>query len=635
MKILVIGNCQSSRIAVSIKAMMGDFASEVRSFNPFVKGPVCAYEKYDYIFYQSLFQKHIDSHKHEINGKIVLFPRLLFRAYHPDMAYVYEKGTQGSKVVRTHTGDYSSAIIFFCYLKGVSVKTTFSLFNTKVFGYLGYEDKWDESVLQLLEEGEVTNCDLTGLLASWSVKGCFMNSINHPKIKVVADIAKLLLDRENIKYKISSVEDFVPDLDRAGAIWGCYPEIADQLGFDGYYGFCFKNKILDLYDFIEDSYQVYSQYDKKSLVIDRDLSSYEQILNFFFSTKKTKLVISSQHPYVNLADYQFWKRSISRVPVHEVDPVVNVPFTINVEEKIATAGSCFAQHISRSLSKNGFNYYVSEPPDVVMTESEAHKRNFGIFSARFGNLYTARQLLQLFDRAFSTFNPIDSVWKRPDGRFVDPFRPQVEPDGYNCEQDVIDSRLSHFEKVRKMFINLDVFVFTLGLTESWKSNVDGAVFPLAPGVVAGEMNNANYSFINFDVNDVSKDIYLFIDRLHKINPSAKVILTISPVPLIATYEKKHVLTSTVYSKSVLRSAVEGICDSHSHVAYFPSYEIITGSFNKGLYFKNDLRGVTNAGISHVMKLFFKHYGKGESKKSGVTEIDSVFNIICDEEKINI
>lgn len=632
MKILVIGNCQSSRIAVAIGAMMGSLASEVRSFNPSVKGSVCAYEKYDYIFYQSLFQKHIDSHKHEINGKIVLFPRLLFRAYHPDMAYVYEKSTQGSKVVRTHTGDYSSAIIFFCYLKGVSVETTFSLFNAEVLNELGYGDKWDESVLQLLEEGKATNCDLTSLLSSWLVDGCFMNSINHPKIKVITDIAKLLLDRENIKYKISSGEDFIPDLDRAGAIWGCYPEIADQLGIKGCYGFCFKNKILDLYDFIEDSYRVYSQYDKGSLVIDRNLSNYEQILGCLPSSKKTKLITSSQHPYVNLADYQFWKRSVSKVPIHEVDPVVNIPFTINVTEKVATAGSCFAQHIARSLSKNGFNYYVAESPDTAMTESEAHKRNFGVFSARFGNLYTARQLLQLFDRAFSKFNPVDSVWKRPDGRFVDPFRPQVEPDGYSCEQSVIDSRIFHFEQVRKMFTNLDVFVFTLGLTESWQSNIDGAIFPLAPGVVAGEMNDKNYSFINFDVNDVSKDLSLFINCLHKINSSAKVILTISPVPLIATYEKKHVLTSTVYSKSVLRSAVEGICNDHSHVAYFPSYEIITSSFNKGLYFKNDLRGVTSAGVSHVMRLFFKHYGKGENKEGGIKEVDSAFNIVCDEEK---
>ena len=34
------------------------------------------------------------------------------------------------------------------------------------------------------------------------------------------------------------------------------------------------------------------------------------------------------------------------------------------------------------------------------------------------------------------------------------------------------------------FRDLDVFVFTLGLTEAWVAKADGAVFPLAPGVVS-------------------------------------------------------------------------------------------------------------------------------------------------------
>ena len=36
--------------------------------------------------------------------------------------------------------------------------------------------------------------------------------------------------------------------------------------------------------------------------------------------------------------------------------------------------------------------------------------------------------------------------------------------------------------VREVFETCDVFVFTLGLTEGWVSTLDGAVYPLAPGV---------------------------------------------------------------------------------------------------------------------------------------------------------
>jgi len=627
MKILVIGNCQSGRIGMAMKTMMGNLAS-VDTFNPFItatNGNNQDYSSYDYIFYHSICQNIIDVHKEQIKGKVILYPRLVFRGFHPDMAYV----RVNNKVIRTHTGDYSSALILFAYLQNLSIKQTLTLFNAKTFDLLGYNNVWLESCEQLITEGRATNFDFTGLPHKWLKYGCFMNSINHPKIRMVSDIAKHLLDQENIKYKITSALEFIPDVDRAGAIWGCYPEIAEQLGIEGYYGFSFKHNVLDLHDFIEHSYQVYSQYDKNKLVIDRDLSIYAQLDNNKKKPIAKTIKERLKNPYTILPKHHYWNKSVANIPIQEVDPIIDTPFTLNSQQKIATAGSCFAQHLSRALEKNGFNYYVAEPAKEGMSKEKAHKYNYGIFSARFGNIYTARQLNQLFDRAFSMFTPIDSTWERIDGRFVDPFRPQVAPDGYTCKKDVVDSRIRHLKKVKEMFTQLNTFIFTLGLTEAWQSTIDGAIFPLAPGVVAGEMNDA-YHFVDFTVNDVIKDLNSFIGKLHKINATANIILTVSPVPLIATYKNQHVLTSTTYSKSVLRVAAEEICNQHKHIAYFPSYEIITGSYTKGRYFEDNLRGIKNSGINHVMRLFFKHYAS-ELDKS--ISIDDAFNVICDEEEI--
>ena len=61
------------------------------------------------------------------------------------------------------------------------------------------------------------------------------------------------------------------------------------------------------------------------------------------------------------------------------------------------------------------------------------------------------------------------------------------------------------------------------------------------------------------------------------------ILTVSPVPLVATAAGKHVLVATTYSKSVLRVACEEVCQKAADVMYFPSYEIITGNYNRGSY----------------------------------------------------
>ena len=107
-----------------------------------------------------------------------------------------------------------------------------------------------------------------------------------------------------------------------------------------------------------------------------------------------------------------------------------------------------------------------------------------------------------------------------------------------------------------MFEKVDVFIFTLGHTETWRSRHDGAVFPLAPGVVAGAMKGEDYEFINLTKSDVLADLEEFMYEFTKINPTAKVVVTVSPVPLAATYEKSHVLVATTYSKAVLRVAAE-------------------------------------------------------------------------------
>ena len=125
------------------------------------------------------------------------------------------------------------------------------------------------------------------------------------------------------------------------------------------------------------------------------------------------------------------------------------------------------------------------------------------------------------------------------------------------------------------------------------------------------MNSSRYEFVNFRARDVTLDLLKFARRLGDVNPSAKIILTVSPVPLVATYENRHVLVSTTYSKSALRVAAEEVASKLENVWYFPSYEIITGNFNRGAYFEKDLRSVTPEGVDHVMRLFFEHGARKE------------------------
>jgi len=313
------------------------------------------------------------------------------------------------------------------------------------------------------------------------------------------------------------------------------------------------------------------------------------------------------HPYKSLPDKAFWKRAVAAPASSDVDPVGLFELRITPETKVATAGSCFAQHIARYLSNSGYNYYVAEPGHPILPASVRAKNNYGLFSARYGNIYTTRQLWQLFQRAFGTFTPAEEVWKEAEDVFLDPFRPTTQPGGYISAEELSTDRRQHLAAVRKMFQKLDVFVFTLGLTECWRSRQDGSVFPLCPGVEGGTFDADRHEFYNQPVDDVIDDLTNFRNALAAVNPAASIVFTVSPVPLVATAQPgENVLSATTYSKSVLRVAAETMRRRFDNVHYFPSYEIITGAFNRGAYYAGDLRSVVESGVGHVMSLFMAH-----------------------------
>lgn len=155
--------------------------------------------------------------------------------------------------------------------------------------------------------------------------------------------------------------------------------------------------------------------------------------------------------------------------------------------------------------------------DDALSADDAARRNFGVFSARYGNVYTTRQARQLFDRAFGDVQPADGVWRLGE-RYVDALRPQIEPDGFPTPDAVIAARTDHLAAVRTMFLECDVLVFTLGLTEAWESTQDNTVYPVAPGVHGGSFDSQQYRFVNFSVDEVTTDLTTLIANARTINP---------------------------------------------------------------------------------------------------------------------
>lgn len=312
-------------------------------------------------------------------------------------------------------------------------------------------------------------------------------------------------------------------------------------------------------------------------------------------------------PYQGRPSRSFWRGGVVMADAYPPADLFEPKFPVDREMKIFTAGSCFAQHVGRVLRENGFNVLDGEPAPNGMPLELAQKHGYRIYSGRYGNIYTVRQMRQLLAEAMGEVTPAEPVWEK-DGRFYDAQRPNVDPYGLPTKQLVEKARTRHLGILLEMLKSADLMVFTLGLTEAWEHIETGTIYPTAPGTVAGRYDPGHYRFKNFRAHEVREDFIALHKALKAINPDLKFLLTVSPVPLTATAGDQHVLAATTYSKSVLRTVAGELAMDFDDVDYFPSFEIISSHPAPKSFFEDNLRSVTPEGVGRVMRLFLASHG---------------------------
>src|SRR5881628_2878365 len=107
----------------------------------------------------------------------------------------------------------------------------------------------------------------------------------------------------------------------------------------------------------------------------------------------------SKHPYQGIPTYARWKQGV----IEGVDAkafVVGCGFTgLDRTDRVFSAGSCFASNLVPYLERARIAYVrTEERPPVLATAGLAEGLGYEYFSARFGNIYTSRQFLQLLLR---------------------------------------------------------------------------------------------------------------------------------------------------------------------------------------------------------------------------------------------
>lgn len=338
-------------------------------------------------------------------------------------------------------------------------------------------------------------------------------------------------------------------------------------------------------------------------------------------------------PYEGLEDRAFWRAGVVEAGSYPPPGIYRPKFDVPKDLPIFTAGSCFAQHVGRTLARAGYDVIDTEPLPAFVPAEVAQRHGYKLYSARFGNIYTVRQFHQLLLEATGGFTPADPIWER-DGAYYDALRPGVMPGGLATPEHVAEARGLHLRAVQEAVARTGLVVFTLGLTETWVHRPSGTVYPTAPGTIAGRIDPSVHGFVNFRAAEVRRDFEMVREIFRAANPEVKFLLTVSPVPLTATASGDHVLPATIYSKSVLRTVAGELAQDFADIDYFPSYEIVAAHPSAGRFFAPNMRSVKPRGVRRVMRAFLAAHGDADAPppaKRAAPDEAPESDVICEEE----
>lgn len=273
-------------------------------------------------------------------------------------------------------------------------------------------------------------------------------------------------------------------------------------------------------------------------------------------------------------------------------PYVKSHSFIDKSTAIGSAGSCFAMEIAYRLQAAGFNYIVTEPH--IMRD-----HGYSISCARWGIIFNTPSFRQLVEKAFGHRTTPRILWSWPsNGKLIfrDPFREEVL---FESPEEYEKTYLSHLIAAREAFLRSKVFIMTLGMNEVWRLKSDGSVLSRSPWQVSPDLIEKKI----LTVDDNLRELQCMLDMLRSYNPDIKLILSVSPVPLHATFrgEDTHVVAANCHSKSVLRVTAEAFAVCNPGVYYFPSYEVVMHCTRNP--WDADQRHVSSHAVDNVMELF--------------------------------
>ena len=208
------------------------------------------------------------------------------------------------------------------------------------------------------------------------------------------------------------------------------------------------------------------------------------------------------------------------------------PKFINKDTKFFTMGSCFARNLANNLIHSGYTAYHMEISEYINTT--------------FAN--------KVFIDWLSDAD-IDAAIR---DRIV-----ELLPAAWNKENTLQVIKTS------------DVFILTLGVAPAFfDRTTDDFVLPRSSALNSRVLAE-KYLFRTTSVKENVDNVLYLIEFIRKISPDIKIVVTVSPVPLLASFEYESAVQADCLSKSTMRLVAHEVVNNSnlSNILYWPSFEV--------------------------------------------------------------
>lgn len=263
-------------------------------------------------------------------------------------------------------------------------------------------------------------------------------------------------------------------------------------------------------------------------------------------------------------------------------------------------GSCFAREIELHLAAKNWDVLSLDRHNETVDCPLLHSPVTPDFYNRFNSGSMLREIERLTDSV-----PMDDrelVYEAPDG-FVDM---HFASRAFVQEMSTISWRREESLLIGQRLRHADLIVITLGLNEAWYDTESSSYLNSVPGV--NIVNDDRFELRIFGFNENKCFLLKIINLVRSINPFAKFIISVSPVPMLATFSGLDVVLANSEAKSILRAVAAEVVSQFPHeVSYFPSYELVTCA-DRDRAWMGDRRHITGEMVAHVADNFDRIYG---------------------------